>query len=587
MTQQTLPRWELHDLYQSTDAPEVQRDIDAARSSAQYLEKYMKGKVADLSGDDLAKMIERYENIEELLGRLGSYAYLLYVEDLSNEENSRFYQNISETINDISTKILFFTLELNRISDAALAEKKLTSRALNHYSPWLRDIRTFLPHQLDDDLEKLLHEKDISGRNAWTRLFDETLADLRFPFDDKMLTCTEILNFLSSHKEEERKQAAKSLGKVLKKNSRIFAYITNVLAKDKSIEDKWRQFERPISSRNLSNFIEDDVVDALISAVKASYPKLSHRYYKIKAKWMGKDSLNYWDRNAPLPDEDDRKIEWLEATDLVINAYEEFSPRLAKLGKRFFEHNWIDVGPREGKDSGAFAHPTVPSAHPYLLLNYQGKTRDVMTLAHELGHGCHQLLSAKQGTLMCDTPLTLAETASVFGEQLTFRKILDSEKDVKRRKIIIANKVEDMLNTVIRQVAFCEFERMVHDERKNGEIPLQRINDIWMQVQKDSLGDAIKFDEDYHHYWAYIPHFIHSPFYVYSYAFGDCLVNALYARYMEGTEGFEEKYFAMLEAGGTLHHKELLKPFGLDATDPEFWRKGLDVIAGFIDELEE
>jgi oligoendopeptidase F len=582
-----LPKWELHDLYQSLDAPEVERDIASANSSAEYLEKYMKGKIASLSGDDFAKMIGRYEEIEEILGRLASFAYLKYAEDMSNEVSSRFYQNTYEKINDISSKILFFTLEINRIDEADLAAKKLASRKLNHYAPWLRDIRSFKPYQLSDEAEQIFLETSQTSNASWSRLFDETLADLRFDYDGESLTCTEILNKLSSKDENERKKAAKSLGKTLADNSRIFAYITNVLAKDKSISDKWRGFEAPISSRNVSNFIEDEVVDALLTSVKASYPKLSHRYYKIKAKWMGKEKLDYWDRNAPLPDDESDEMPWLEATELVIDAYNEFSPELAKIGKLFFENNWIDVGPRDGKDSGAFAHPTVPSAHPYLLLNYQGKVRDVMTLAHELGHGCHQVLAAKQGPLMCDTPLTLAETASVFGEQLTFRKILDNESDPKKRKIIIANKIEDMLNTVVRQVAFCEFERVVHDERKNGEISVDRLNEIWMDIQRESLGDAIKFDDDYKHYWAYIPHFIHSPFYVYSYAFGDCLVNALYAKYLEQPDGFQEKYFAMLEAGGTLHHKELLEPFGLDATDPDFWQKGLDIISDFIDELEE
>ena len=582
----TLPTWDLSDLYTAPDAPEIEHDLGSADQLASHAEQYIKGKVATLDGDKLARAIERYEHIEETLGRIGSYAYLYYAENMADPERIRFFQNTSEHINDISRKMLFLTLEINQISDAEMAEKILSSRKLAKYKPWLRDIRTFRPYQLSQDLEELLHNKQVTGRQAWVRLFDETQAKLRFPFQGKTLTMTEIMDYQSSKNEEERKESAESVGKVLAEHSDTFTMITNVLAKDKAIEDKWRKLPYPISSRNISNFIEDEVVDALLEAVKSYYPKISHRYYKIKAKMMGKDKLDYWDRNAPLPEDSSDKIEWEDAVSLVLDAYESFSPRLRELGWKFFENPWIDVPPREGKDSGAFAHPTIPSAHPYLLLNYQGKVRDVMTLAHELGHGVHQLLSAKQGPLMADTPLTLAETASVFGEQLTFREILKQEEDDTKKKIIIAGKVEDMINTVIRQTAFCEFERLVHDERKQGEIPAERLGELWMQVQHESLGSSIRFQPEYSHYWSYIPHFIHSPFYVYSYAFGDCLVNALYAQYLDGIDGFEDKYFAMLEAGGTLHHKELLEPFGLDATDPEFWYKGLDIISGFIDELE-
>jgi len=581
----TLPSWDLTDFYPSKESDELKKDIEILCELAEHFEKYFKDKISTLDGDQLAKTINKYEEIEELTGKIGSFSFLTYVTDMPS--NGDFFQNITEKLNEISSKILFFTLELNNLSDSDIAEKKLSSKDLQKFSPWLRDIRSFRPYQLSTDLEKMLLEKSISSTNAWSRLFDETLADLRFPFSDGELNCAEIFNKMSSHDEKERKEAAKSVGETLGKNIKIFTYITNILAKDKSISDNWRGFKAPISSRNLSNFIEDDVVDSLIKSVKESYESTSHRYYKIKAKWLGKEQLEYWDRNAPLPDESDEYIEWDEAVDMVLKAYGSFSPKLADLGANFFANNWIDVPPRDGKDSGAFAHPTIPSVHPYLMLNYQGKIRDVMTLAHELGHGVHQLLSSKKGVLMADTPLTLAETASVFGEQLTFREYLKNETDDKKKKIIIANKVEDMLNTVVRQIAFCEFEKIIHNERLKGELSSEQISEIWMQVQKESLGDAIRFDEEYKYYWSYIPHFIHSPFYVYSYAFGDCLVNALYARYIEGMDNFEDEYFKMLEAGGTLHHKDLLAPFGLDATKDDFWKKGLGVISGFIDELEK
>ncbi|MHA1114443.1 MAG: M3 family oligoendopeptidase, partial [Alphaproteobacteria bacterium] len=393
-------------------------------------------------------------------------------------------------------------------------------------------------------------------------------------------------HLLADPDKEMRRAAASGLGKVLGENAPLFAHITNTIAKDKASEDKCRDYPAPYSARNLTNHVEDEVVAALVTAVKEAYPRLSHRYYALKARWLGGDGLDHWDRNAPLPEADTRKIPWSEARDTVLAAYGAFSPELAAVGRRFFESPWIDAETRPGKDPGAFAHPTVPSAHPYLLMNYQGRPRDVMTLAHELGHGVHQVLAAAQGHLMADTPLTLAETASVFGEMLTFRALLDAETDPVRRRILLAEKVEDMLNTVVRQIAFYDFELRVHSERRAGELSLDWICDTWIDVQRESLGPALRFDENYRFYWAYIPHFVHSPFYVYAYAFGDCLVNSLYSIYLDGDKGFQDKYLEMLQAGGTRRHRDLLAPFGLDAGDPEFWRRGLGVIVGLIDEIE-
>jgi oligoendopeptidase F len=580
-----LPVWDLSDLYPAPDSPELARDIEATEREAHAFAQRYQGKLATLSGAALGQAVATYERLQETLGRIMSYASLLYSGDMADVEIARFFQNMQEKVNTLSSVLLFFTLEINRIEDAALAEK-LQAPELAHYAPWLRDTRTFRPHQLSDELEKLLHEKYVAGRAAWTRLFDETMAGLRFPVDGQELTSAEALHLLSDTDRGKRQRSAKALGEVLGKNVRLFALITNTLAKDKEIEDRWRHFKRPISSRNLGNFVEDDVVDALIAAVRGSFPTLSHRYYRLKARWFGVAQLPYWDRNAPLPEADEKIISWPDAEETVLGAYAAFSPELAAIGRRFFEHRWIDAPVRPGKSPGAFAHPTVPSAHPYLLLNYQGKTRDVMTLAHELGHGVHQVLAGPQGALMADTPLTLAETASVFGEMLTFRALLAQESDPKRRKIMLASKVEDMLNTVVRQIAFVEFERRLHDERRGGELTPDRIGEIWFAVQSESLGPAIGFADEYRHYWTYIPHFIHTPFYVYAYAFGDCLVNSLYAVYQSAAPGFAEKYLDMLRAGGSKRHKELLAPFGLDASDPTFWKKGLSVIGGFIDELE-
>lgn len=580
-----LPEWDLSDLYPSRTSPELLEDLEAAARDAKAFAAQYKGKLTGLDGQGLYLAITKFEAIGELEGRIMSYAYLVYAGNMSDPDVGKFFQTMQEKISAIGTDLLFFTLELNAIEDDRLAAM-YEGTSLKKYEPWLNNVRALKPYQLSDEIEKLLHEKDIAGRSAWVRLFDETMAGLKFEIDGEELASQQVLHLLSSSNAEIRKKAAKSLGKVFGQNVRLFSLITNTLAKDKAIEDDWRGAPEPAAMRHLSNQVEAEVVDALSDAVQAAYPTLSHRYYKFKAKWMGQEKIDYWDRNAPLPDQDDRIIPWKEARDTVLDAYGQFSPELSALGRKFFEKPWIDAAVRPGKSPGAFAHPTVPSVHPYLLLNYQGNVRDVMTLAHELGHGVHQLLAAPQGGLLADTPLTLAETASVFGEQLTFRALLEKETDPAKRRIMLAGKVEDMLNTVVRQIAFYEFEKRLHAARREEELSPDQIGKIWMDVQTESLGPAIRLHDEYQYFWCYIPHFIHSPFYVYAYAFGDCLVNALYAIYQEAESGFQDKYFDMLKAGGTLRHKELLAPFNLDASDPAFWSKGLGVIEGFIDELE-
>lgn len=580
-----LPQWDLSDLYPSQDSHEVKSDISLLENATKDFKNNFYHKIAQASADLLLKSIQEYEKISQISGRLMSFAYLCYAKNLSDPKNISFYQNISEKINQFMTNLVFYDIEINQISDKNLEKLLAHSTQLKSYQPFLRDVRNFRQHNLDENLEKLFLEKSTTSRSAWVRLFDETLADLKFPYDKKDLSCSEIFNLLSNKDEKIRAKAAQSIGETLKKNSKIFAFITNILAKDKSISDQWRSYQTPISSRNLSNFIEDEIVENLIATVKDNYPKISHRYYKIKAKILGKTTLANHDRNAPLSTSE-KNIPWSQAVDLVLKSYGEFSPKLRQLGQKFFDNNWIDAKVTKGKDSGAFAHPTVTNVHPYLMLNYQGKVRDVMTLAHELGHGVHQYLARKQGDLMAGTPLTLAETASVFGEQLTFQNILKTADSQNDKKIIICNKIEDMINTAIRQVAFLEFEKKIHYQRKSGEISLEKICQFWLEVQQESLGDIFKFDENYKYYWSYIPHFIHSPFYVYSYAFGECLVNSLYATYKNGLCNFEEKYFKMLQAGGTLHHKELLTPFDIDISKKEFWQRGLDIISDYIDMVE-
>jgi oligoendopeptidase F len=584
-----LPEWNLTDLYPAIDAPELKRDLERGDAECVAFEEAYKGKLATLAagpdaGMKLAKAVKRYEAVDDLLGRIISYAGLVYAGNTTDPVRAKFYGDMQEKITKASLHLLFFTLELNRVDDAAL-EAAMRDPALGYYRPWLEDVRKEKPYQLEDRIEELFHEKGVTGAGAWNRLFDETLASLRFDVAGKPLAIEQTLSLLQDADGKKRRAASEALARTFKANLRTFALITNTLAKDKEISDRWRGFKDIADARHLSNRVEPEVVEALVSAVRAAYPRLSHRYYALKAKWFGKTTLPHWDRNAPLPKVENRPIGWSEAKDTVLNAYGAFSPRMAEVAERFFTRNWIDAPTRPGKQSGAFAHPTVPSAHPYVLLNYQGRPRDVMTLAHELGHGVHQVLAAKNGALMAPTPLTLAETASVFGEMLTFKAML-GKSDVKQRRAMLASKVEDMINTVVRQIAFYTFERKVHTERRNGELTADDLCRIWMSVQGESLGPAIELKAGYETFWSYIPHFVHSPFYVYAYAFGDCLVNSLYAVYENAHEGFADRYLAMLSAGGTKHHSELLKPFGLDAREATFWQGGLSVIERLIEELE-
>ncbi|WP_315795776.1 M3 family oligoendopeptidase [Bradyrhizobium sp. SZCCHNRI3043] len=585
-----LPEWNLGDLYMGIDAPEIAHDLAKMDSECVAFETDYKGKLAEHvaredGGEWLAEAVRRYEAIDDLAGRLGSFAGLAHAGDSVDPAISKFYGDISERLTAASTHLLFFPLELNRIDDAVI-ERAMETPALGHYRPWIEDLRKDKPYQLEDRVEQLFHEKSQTGYSAWNRLFDQTIAGLRFQVGGKELAIEPTLNFLQDRDGAKRKAAAEALAKTFKANERTFALITNTLAKDKDISDRWRGFQDVADSRHLNNRVEREVVDALVASVRASYPKLSHRYYQLKARWFKKKKLAHWDRNAPLPFAANATIAWPEAKSMVLTAYRGFSPEMADIAQRFFDQSWIDAPVRPGKAPGAFSHPTTPSAHPYVLMNYQGKPRDVMTLAHELGHGVHQVLAARQGALMAPTPLTLAETASVFGEMLTFKRLLSETRDARQRQALLAGKVEDMINTVVRQIAFYSFERAVHTERKNGELTAERLGQLWLSVQTESLGEAIEIKPGYENFWMYIPHFIHSPFYVYAYAFGDCLVNSLYAVYEHAAEGFAERYLAMLAAGGTKHYSELLKPFGLDAKDPKFWDGGLSVIAGMIDELE-
>jgi oligoendopeptidase F len=584
-----LPSWDLTDFYADIKDPQIEKDIDHARQLVHSFTTTYSGKLVDsstFSGPLLYQALQDYEKIEELLGKIISFGFLCFATQAHVPSIVQFFQKTQETVTTLSSPLIFFTLDLNKIPDENLGSAYETTPSLGRYKTWIDNIRQFRPYQLSADLEKLLHEKSISGRNAWCRLFEETLASMKLDLEGKSYTVAEVLNHLSHKEAPIRAAAAQSLSDGLTKQLSLFAMITNTLAKDKEIEDTWRGYPHPVAARNLANHVEDEVVEALVTTVKKNYASLSHRYYALKATWMGVDKIEYWDRNAPLPDADDRYIKWEEAKKIVHDAYAEFCPALADIGSRFFKNNWIDVGPKEGKESGAFAHPTIPSLHPYILLNYQGKLRDVMTLAHELGHGIHQVLAAPQGPLLSDTPLTIAETASVFGEMLTFKALLRKVNSIAQKRQLIAAKVEDMINTVVRQIAFYDFEYQVHMRRRNHELTPEELGDIWIQTQKEALGEAVNLDNRIRPYWAYISHFVRAPFYVYAYAFGDCLVNSLYSAYEKGDPKFVERYIELLQAGGSKRHGDLLAPFGLNAKDPAFWQGGLDVIIHLIDELE-
>ena len=585
-----LPEWNLGDLYPSRDGSAFTGDLEKARRDAAAFQERWKGRLSGActrSGDEgLGAALRQFEALEDLIGRIGSYAGLAYYSDMTDPANGKFFADTSAAITDMAGDLLFFSLELNRVEDAVLEESMNKDAVAGHFRPWIEDLRKEKPYQLEDRIEQLFLEKSQTAAAAWNRLFNETQAELTFELDSETLALEAILNKLQEPDPALRARAAEVISRVFKENIRVFTLITNTLAKDKEISDRWHGFKDIADSRHLSNRVEGEVVDALAAAVKAAYPRLSHRYYKMKARWLGMDQLNYWDRNAPLPETSSQLVSWDEARETVLSAYHGFAPEMADIARDFFDKSWIDAPVKPGKAPGAFAHPTVPSAHPYVLVNYLGKPRDVMTLAHELGHGVHQVLAGDQGALMCSTPLTLAETASVFGEMLTFRALLAKTRDRAERKAMLAQKVEDMINTVVRQIAFYEFERRLHTARKEGELTSDQIGELWLSVQAESLGPAIRISEGYETWWSYIPHFVHSPFYVYAYAFGDCLVNSLYAVYQNAEEGFQDRYFALLKAGGTKHYAELLKPFGLDAADPSFWDKGLSMIEGLIDELE-
>lgn len=578
MPENNLPAWELSTLFHNTE--DCTKGIEVLKKNVIQFANLYKGKIT--TTDALEKATVSYENIIDGMHRIGAYAYLNYITHMNEQDRKKLYQNVSEALAVLSAEIAFFALEVNTLDEKTVFDAKLSK-----YKTYFENIRMYKPFELPESIEQVLIKKSITSASAWSKLFDETMSRLRFNYEGKEFTSAQIFDLLSNKDEAKRKKAAESISETLKENINIFAFITNTLAKDKAIEDEMRGFKAPISARNLANLIEDDIVHSLISSVKNSYQKTAHKYYALKAKILNKKKLEFWDRNAPMPFTSNMHFSYDEAKNITLEAYQGFSSRMARIGKAFFDKNWIDAPVRDFKDSGAFSHPASTSANPFIMLNFLGKPRDVATMAHELGHGVHQFLAKNQGALLCQTPLTLAETASVFGEQLVFQKMLKETQSLESRLEMLSSKIEDMINTTVRQIAFCDFEIRVHAKRKEHELSAEEICEIWMDIQRESLGDAFNFTDEYRYYWSYIPHFIHSPFYVYAYAFGDILVNSLYKIYQDGkTQNFEEKYLTMLQTGGALRHKELLAPFGIDISKQEFWQNGMEVLADMINQFE-
>lgn len=583
-----LPGWDLKDLYSGIDDPQIKKDLEEYRRLNQKLADNYKGKIADILPADFYEALQIEEQSSIIGSKLGVYAYLNMVTQMKNTEALAFYQNIDEKMTEYSKPSIFFTLEINKLSEPQFA-KLAADEKVAYYKPFLERVRRFQAHELPEEQEAIFLDKSVTSGGAWRRLYDEQSAALVYTVDGKEYNDAEISKLLQDKDPLVREKAGKELNRVSRENARLFTFIYNMIVKDKAIGDEHHKYASPVAARNLDNQVDDKALASLTESVRKQYANLCGRFYKLKAKWLGKEKIQYWDRNAPLPFSSDKHYTWDESVQIVLEAYQRFSPRLQELARPFFdsEHSWIDVPPRDGKRSGAFAMPMPQKYHPYLMLNFVGKQNDVLTLAHELGHGCHMRLSITQGELNDDTPLTLAEVASVFAEMITFQSLLSRLDDDKEKLCLIASKVNDMINTAVRQIAFHFFETRVHQERKNGELSSERLEEIWLDEMRTSLGDYVIVDDDSRAIWPIVSHFFHTPFYVYAYSFADCLVNSLYMVYQEGSvPDFQEKYLHMLSETGVKRYDELLKPFGLDANNPEFWNKGLSLISHYIDELE-
>ncbi|CAN5357452.1 M3 family oligoendopeptidase [soil metagenome] len=583
------PLWDLSDLYGSRKDPQIAADLEKGRAAVAELNG-LQGKLIAARSDAAAlggllnRTIGLYEQTTDALGGLGAYAFLAASTARDDAGANGFEADIREKLTAISTPTVWLTLEINSLEETEIEAALAADERAANWRPWLRRVRAMKPHELSAELETYLAEHaPVSAQ--WGRLFDETLAALRADVGKQQLTLAEALNRLSDPKAVRRKAAAEGLSEALGARTSTMALVMNTVAADKALEDKWRGFARPADSRHLGNEVDGDAVDAMAEAVAAAYPKLSHRYYALKARAMGKTALDQWDRNAPLETSKPRTYDWLQGKALVLESFADLGPEFAERANLFFANPWVDGRARAGKQSGAYAHPVTANRHPYVFLNWMGERRDVLTLAHELGHGIHQTLAADKGTLLADTPLTLAETASIFAEGLTFDRLLATAPKSEQRGLL-AGRIEDGLNTVVRQIAFHRFETRFHDERLKGEVPAERIGEIWLEEMGASLGPAVTLNPGYEHWWSYVSHFVHSPFYVYAYAFGDLLVAALMETRRKDPAAFKPLYRELLAGGGTKTYVEALAPFGLNPRDPAFWSIGCGRLERLVDQFE-
>ena len=583
------PVWDLTDLYASREDARIEADLERTRGMVDALNALQgqlvaaRGEPAVL-GERLGRAVTLYEQASDVLGGLGAYAFLAASTNRNDAAAQGFEATVREKLTAIATPTVWVTLEVNQLEEAEIEAALVACPAAARWRPWLRRVRAMKPHELSSELETFLAERGpISAQ--WPRLFDETLAAMRVKAGKDDLTLSEALNQLSDPKAARRKAAAEGLNEALAARTQTMALVLNTVAADKALEDKWRGFKRPADARHLSNEVDGESVDAMAEAVAAAYPRLSHRYYALKARAMGKAKLDQWDRNAPIETSAPRGYDWAAGKQLVLESFADLGPEFADRAGGFFDRPWIDGKARPGKQSGAYAHPVTSDRHPYVFLNWMGERRDVLTLAHELGHGVHQTLAAGQGSLLADTPLTLAETASIFAEGLTFDRLLATAPKAEQRGLL-AGRIEDGLNTVVRQIAFHRFETRFHDERAKGELAVERIGELFLEEMTASLGPAITLNPGYEHWWSYVSHFVHSPFYVYAYAFGDLLVAALMETRAKDPSGFTPLYRELLAGGGSKGYVEALAPFGLNPRDPAFWTIGTKRLEGLIDQFE-
>lgn len=577
--------WDLSDLYEAVDDPALQKDKEKVQKRAKQFASDYKGQVATFDAQEMKEALKEYEQIMELLGKIGSYAQLIWSTETSNAQYGKMVQEASELSSEIQQKLVFFDVEWLAVDDEQ-AKTLIENKTLSHYKHYLETSRRYKEHVLSEKEEQILSAKKVTGRSAWNRFFDETMGAVRFELDGKELTQQEVLSKLHESDRDLRKRAHESLTNTFEELSRPLTFVFNTLLADKHTDDKLRGYESWISSRNLSNEIDDDTVEILVNSVTDNYD-LVHRFYELKRSLLDYDELYDYDRYAPLL-QNEKEIEWEEAQNMVLDSYSDFHLEMGEVAGKFFKKQWIDAAIKPGKRGGAYSASTVPSVHPYVFMNYDGKIRDVQTLAHELGHGVHQYLSREQGALQANTPLTTAETASVFGEMLVFQRLMPQLEDPKEKLALLIGKIDDTIATVFRQISMNRFEHAIHTKRREeGELTTEEFSQLWRKTQNDIYGDSVTLTENYNLWWCYIPHFLHTPGYVYAYAFGELLVLALYEEYRQSGNGFSDRYIEMLRAGGSDWPEHIVGKLGLDITQPDFWNKGLAAVEQMIEQAEE